>query len=97
MWAGFLQSILEVAGRCHRSRRLGAGRSAQLVEALAQFRADDQTCVVARVMKQLKESALVWVSGLTGPGRNDVAHGLDTLSAAPGGRRCRQSMFVRAL
>jgi superfamily II DNA/RNA helicase len=108
--AGFLSSILQIAGRCA-PRSLSNERANALRAALRRYRAEDPSIGVARALKrivQLEHSeqggsspAAGWAHGMTG---SDVAYALDTIdeSAAgdvvirDAGAVTRQTMFVTA-
>lgn len=98
--AGFLPTLLQIAGRCA-PRALSAERETALRAALQRYRREDPGTGVARAMKRLKseESREVWAAGVTG---SDVGHVLDTLKQpaaeehSHANTALRQTMFVSA-
>ena len=90
--AGFLPSLLQIAGRCA-PRPLFAERADKLRATLRSYREQDPKLGVARAMKRLEHGRHSWAAGSTG---SDVAHGLDTLTGAGGEVAMRQAMFVTA-
>lgn len=96
--AGFLPTLLQIAGRCA-PRALSAERETALRATLQRYRREDAGTGVARALKRLKseESRQVWAAGLTG---SDVGHLFDTLKQPAAGNGAgpplRQTMFVTA-
>lgn len=98
--AGFLKTIMQIAGRCA-PRPLVAAREKALRAELRRYREEDSGIGVARALKRLQseQPRQGWAAGLTG---SDVAAALDTLDISTAETHAgslqmpRQTVFVTA-